>query len=138
MSNSSKHLANISLPVRITDINYGNHVGNDSFVSLLHEARVQCLAKHGLSELNVGDGAGLIMSNITIDFRSEAFYGDILQIDISVQNISSAGFELIYEVSTQRADKKIIIAAASTKMICFNYEKRKVTRIPEQLALALH
>ena len=138
MSNSSKHLATISLPVRITDINYGNHVGNDSFVSILHEARVQCLAKHGLSELNVGDGTGLIMSSLTIDFKSEAFYGDILHIDIFVQNISSAGFELVYEVSSIREEKTVMIANASTKMICFNYERRKVTRIPEQLALAIH
>jgi acyl-CoA thioester hydrolase len=32
--------------VRISDINYGNHVGNDSFVSILHEARVQWLKQH--------------------------------------------------------------------------------------------
>ena len=29
------------IAVRITDINYGNHVGNDAFVRLIHEARVQ-------------------------------------------------------------------------------------------------
>lgn len=31
----------IIIPVRINDINYGNHVGNDAFVSIIHEARVQ-------------------------------------------------------------------------------------------------
>jgi acyl-CoA thioester hydrolase len=30
------------IPIRITDINYGNHMGNDSFLGILHEARM-CL-----------------------------------------------------------------------------------------------
>ena len=30
--------------VRIADINYGNHLGHDRLVSLLHQARVEALA----------------------------------------------------------------------------------------------
>ena len=33
----------ISLALRISDINYGGNVGNDSILSLLHEARIQYL-----------------------------------------------------------------------------------------------
>ena len=29
------------LTVRVTDMNYGRHLGHDAIVSLLHEARVQ-------------------------------------------------------------------------------------------------
>jgi acyl-CoA thioesterase FadM len=42
------------IPVRITDINYGNHVGNDAILSLLHEARMQFLNKAGYTELEFG------------------------------------------------------------------------------------
>ena len=35
------------IKIRITDINYGGHVGNDSFLSLVHEARLQFLASNG-------------------------------------------------------------------------------------------
>ena len=34
-------MGSFQVPVRITDINYGNHLGNDAFVSILHEARMQ-------------------------------------------------------------------------------------------------
>ncbi|MGN6400032.1 MAG: hypothetical protein ACTHMD_06240 [Flavisolibacter sp.] len=34
---------NAAIPIRITDLNYGGHVGNDTILSLLHEARVQFL-----------------------------------------------------------------------------------------------
>ena len=66
-----------AIPVRITDINYGGHLGNDAFLSLVHEARMQFLKVHGLSELEFA-GIGLIMRDAGIEFRDELFYGDIV------------------------------------------------------------
>ena len=63
-----KIIGSVTIPVRITDINYGNHVGNDSFVSIIHEARVQWLSQYGFSELNIA-GTSLIMSDLVIEFR---------------------------------------------------------------------
>ena len=34
-----------TIPIRITDVNYGGHVGNDSILSILHEIRIQFLKK---------------------------------------------------------------------------------------------
>jgi len=34
----------IDIPVRITDINYGGHLGNDAVLGLVHEARIAFLA----------------------------------------------------------------------------------------------
>lgn len=70
-----------TLPVRITDINYGNHLGNNQLVGLLHEARVQWLVSRGYSELNAG-GTALIMGDIAVSFKLETHYGDVLQIHI--------------------------------------------------------
>jgi acyl-CoA thioesterase FadM len=57
----------VSIPIRITDINYGGHVGNDTVLSLIHEARVQFLQHHGYKELEIED-IGLIMSDVGIEF----------------------------------------------------------------------
>ena len=62
----------VSIPVRISDINYGSHLGNDSFVSIIHEARVQWLRLHNYSELDI-EGTGLILSNLAVEFKSEGF-----------------------------------------------------------------
>ena len=70
-----KLLFSVSLAVRITDINYGNHTGNDKLAGLLHEARVQWLKSINCSELNVF-GTSLIMRDLTIRFISESFYGE--------------------------------------------------------------
>ena len=50
----------IELPVRITDVNYGGHLGNDALLSLLHEARCRFLLHHGCSEANTA-GVGMVM-----------------------------------------------------------------------------
>lgn len=129
-------IATIEIPVRITDINYGNHVGNDAFVSIIHEARMQWLAGYGYTELNI-EGTGLIMSDIIVEFRSESFYGDRISVVISAAEITRAGFELYYQLHTQRDGTPILLANAKTGMICYDYNSKKVAAVPEQLKLLL-
>lgn len=117
-------LSTVKVPVRISDINYGNHVGNDAFVSIIHEARVQWLKQHGYSELNF-DGCGVIMSDLAIEFKNESFYGDVIEVEIYAGETARVSFELFYQLSVIRNDLKIILANAKTGMICYNYEKKK-------------
>lgn len=119
------------ITVRITDINYGNHVGNDAFVQLIHEARVQWLSSNNYTELNI-EGASLIMADLAVEYKAESFYGDVLQIEITVGEISRAGFELYYEITTTRAGKNILIAKAKTGLVSFNYEEKKVRELPSK------
>jgi acyl-CoA thioester hydrolase len=118
------------IPVRITDINYGNHVGNDALVSIVHEARMQWLAHNNYTELNVA-GAALIMADLAVEYKAESFYGDILNVAISIGEITKISFEIFYEITTTRNEKKILIAKVKTGMVCFDYEARKVTSVPE-------
>jgi acyl-CoA thioester hydrolase len=119
------------IPVRITDINYGNHVGNDALVSIVHEARMQWLAHNNYTELNVA-GAALIMADLTVEYKSESFYGDTLNVAISIGEINKISFEIFYEITTTRNNKKILIANVKTGMVCFDYEARKIINIPEE------
>src|SRR6187551_3550602 len=99
-------VATIHFRVRIGDINYGNHVGNDTFVSFIHDARFQWLQQNNYTELDI-DGTGLIMSDLGFEFKSEAFYGEEISITISVGEISRVSFDLYYELSTGRNDEKV-------------------------------
>jgi acyl-CoA thioesterase FadM len=128
-----KKLAVIELAVRIGDINYGNHLGNDSLVGLLHEARMQWLRSNSFTELNI-DGTGLIMSDLAVEYRSESFYADKLTISIFVGEITAVGFELYYSLYNQNS---ILIARAKTGMVCYNYEKKKVAPLPDILKSVL-
>ena len=131
-----KKIAEISIPVRIGDINYGNHVGNDSFVAIIHEARIQWLQQHNFSELDI-NGTALIMSGLSVEFKNEAFYGDVLHIEIAVGEISTVGFELFYRLTSTRSKINILIAHAKTDMVCFDYGNKKLMKVPEVLSVIL-
>ena len=127
-----KCIFSAKVPVRISDINYGNHVGNDAFVSILHEARVQWLRSWGYTELNIG-GTGLIMSDLSVEFRNESLYGDKVEVRLFIGEISRVSFELFYELTVTRNEENLLLAKARTGMVCFDYQARKTVAVPEKL-----
>ena len=131
-----KVIASFLIPVRIADINYGNHVGNDAFVSIIHEARMQWLKQYGYTELNM-EGIGLIMSDLAIEFKNESFYGDLIEVKLSAGEISRVGFELYYRLFAKRNDGNILLANAKTGMVCYDYEAKKTAAVPEKLKAIL-
>ena len=130
-------IAVVTIPVRITDINYGNHLGNDAFVSIIHEARMLWLRQYGYTELNI-DGAGLILADLAVEFKNESFYGDMIEITIAAGEISKVSFELYYQLCTKRDEKIIILAIAKTGMVCYDYNANRVLSIPEKLKVILN
>lgn len=122
----------IKIPVRITDINYGDHVGNDSLVAIIHEARMQFLQQYGFTELNI-EGIGLIMADLIVEFKNESFYKDIIDVKMGRGDISKVSFELFYRLITIRNNEEVIIANAKTTMVCYDYELKKVVALSEKL-----
>lgn len=131
-----KSIASFTIPVRITDINYGNHVGHNAIVEIIHEARVQFLKINDFTELDAG-GTALIMSELLVEFKNESFYGDLLEVKIFAGEISKKSFELFYELTALRSEKVVFIAFAKTGMVCYNYQERKVDLLPEKLKVIL-
>ncbi len=131
-----KIIGTFFIPIRIADINYGNHVGNDAFVSIIHEARMQWLQQYGYTELKI-EGIGLIMSDLAIEFRNESFYGDVLEVKLGAGEISRVGFELYYQLFTKRNNEDILLANAKTGMVCYDYDVKKVAAIPDKLKAIL-
>jgi len=119
-----------SFPVRITDLNYGNHVGNDKVLGFIHEARVRWLVSLSYSELNM-EGVGMIMADATLQFKSEIFYGDELEVSLQPVEFSRIGFDLVYKIEKKSSKNTELAALAHTSMICYDYSLKKVTSLPE-------
>ena len=113
--------------IRITDINYGGHLGNDSMLSIIHEARVRLFKSLGFEELNV-NGVGIIMIDAEIQFKLQGFYGEILIIEIAVTEFTSIGCDFVYRVTNKNTKKEI--ALAKTGIVFFDYEKQKTAPVP--------
>ncbi|MEP6926746.1 MAG: thioesterase family protein [Ginsengibacter sp.] len=127
-----KCISVFTIPVRITDINYGNHVGNNSLVEIIHEARMQFLQQYDFTEMDAG-GSSLIMNELTVEFKNESLYKDILEVKIFVGEISRVSFELFYSISVLRNNSSTIIATAKTGMVCFDYNEKKVVTMQDKL-----
>ena len=117
-----------NIPVRIYDVNYGNHLGNDPVVSIMQEARLQFLKSIGCSELDLF-GASLIQADTVVVYKSEGFYGDILTVQVQPTDFSRAGFDLYYFITNQNGKT---VAHAKTGMVCFDYKAGKVKAVPDQ------
>jgi len=115
------------IPVRITDLNYGNHLGNDALLSILHEARVRFLARIGYTETDI-DGTGIMMGDAAIIYKVQAFYGDVLEIDLAVTDIAKKSCDIFYRV-IKKPEK--IVAYAKTCIVFYNLQEQKPVRIPE-------
>jgi acyl-CoA thioesterase FadM len=114
------------IPVRITDVNYGGHLGNDSLLSLLHEARVKFLAHFGFRETDIG-GAGIIMTDALLVYKAEVFYGDILSIEIGVTDLHPHGADITYRVCVGAREA----ARAKTGFVFYDYANRKIMKTPD-------
>jgi len=121
----------INIPVRITDINYGGHVGNDSILSILHEARMQFFKSLDYTEMEFG-GVGLIMSDVIIEFKNELFYGDSLIASVVSGEFTQVSFEIFYKLETYRGANKVLIAVAKTGMVCYDYKNKKIVAVPNE------
>ncbi len=117
------------LSIRITDLNYGGHLGNDRLLALLHEARAQFFKHFGYTEMNLGESIGIIMSDAAIEYKSEGFGGDELEIKMTAQEFTPKGFDLFYQVKNLTQQKTL--ALAKTGIVCFDYSKRKIALVPE-------
>ena len=110
-------------------------MGNDKYLLLFHDARLAFLASLGVSEKDIGGGAGLIMSEAHVRFQAEVFLGDELEVSVRPRDVQASRFALDYQVT--RVGDGAEVASGFTTMAAFDYAKRRVTRLPEAFQAAL-
>ena len=128
-----RYLFTTEIPLRVSDINYGGHLGNDAVLSIAQEARVRFLRSHGWAEKNVG-GVGIIMTDALVVYRSEAFYGDVLTIDVAVNDLKELNCDIFFRMVNKASGKEV--ARVKTGIAFFDYANRKLTAMPPEFRQA--
>ena len=114
-----------------SDLNYAGHLGNDSLVTILQESRIDLFRELGFTELDLGDGrTGLIIGDLVINFKSECFEDDVLQVETGIGELKPASMRLFYRVG-RKTDGKLI-ALAETGVVAFDYGTRKPGSWPDE------
>ena len=113
--------------IKVRDINYGGHLGNDALLSLVHEARVRFLDSLGYSELDV-EGRGIIMTDSAVVYKAQAFHGDVVAAQVSLGDWSRKGCDIFYRLAKKATGEEL--ALAKTGIVFFDYQAGKVVDVP--------
>ncbi|WP_269532201.1 thioesterase family protein [Chitinimonas sp. BJYL2] len=116
-----------TLDVGIGHINYGGHLGNDSALTLIHEARMRYLKSLGFTELDIG-GLGLILCDAVIVYKSQAFWGEQLRAEVTAADFNKYGCDLFYRLSQASDDREVL--RAKTGVVFFDYQQQKPAAVP--------
>ena|ERR1700742_1149185 len=121
-----------TLEVRVSDLNYGNHVGNDAVLALIHEARRRYVRSLGHDEIGA-DGLGFVVGDAAVVYRAQAFYGDSLKVEVAAGEFQSRSCAFFYRVS--KGDTTV--AEARTGLVCFDFKAQKAVSFPPALLQGL-
>lgn len=116
------------LTIRTSDLNFGNHVGNDSFISLMQEVRTRFFKHLGYSDLDI-EGKGTIISDLAVIYRSQAYYGEKLKFELGVGDFNKYGCDIFYRATNSETQK--LVLEAKNGIVFFDYEKNKVSNVPK-------
>jgi acyl-CoA thioester hydrolase len=127
-----KFLFSTPIPIRIGDINRANHLSHVNLVQIIEEARAQFLTSIGFgNEVKIQQGLGFIVGDLAVVFKGQAHYGQMLQVEIGVIDLTEKSFDIVYKVSIATSGTEI--ATAKTGIIMFDYQAQRVTTIPADL-----
>jgi len=117
------------LTVRVTDINAGNHLGNDSMISMISEARARFLFEFGVQEAE-RDGTGIIVTDLATTYRAEAHARDQLLFEVGVMDFNKYGGDIIFRIT--RPKDKTAVAMAKQGFVFYNYKTSQVVAMPDE------
>ncbi len=116
------------IAVTIDQINYGGHVGVDAYLAIVHEARMRWLKLHNMSEFNLGDNIGYVITKATMRYKAQSFYGDVLIVECTCENLQKKTVDFSYKVV--KRDSGQVVALGVTTHAFFNLELNKISDPP--------
>lgn len=115
------------IPIYIGHINYGHHLDNAQLISLVSEARVRYFKSMGYTELSVED-VGIVVADVAAQYRSEAFHGETLVVDMVADDFNKYGCDLVWKMSDKASGREV--ARGKHGIIFFDYTARKAASVP--------
>lgn len=122
------------LTVRVTDMNYGRHLGHDALVSLLHEARIQAFAALDLPEWDM-HGHPSVVADLAVQYQNEARWPDALVIATAVPEPQGKALTIYQRV--YHADSEQIVATARVNQLLIDLATGRPVNVPQQVIQAL-
>jgi len=108
-------------------LNYGGHLDNALLLTLVSEARVRFFKALGYTELDI-EGVGILVADAAVQYRSEAFHGEVMVVQMAATDLGSKGCDLVWCIREQSSQREV--ARGKTGIVFFDYRSHKVTAMP--------
>jgi acyl-CoA thioesterase FadM len=109
-------------------VNQGGHLDNAQLLTLVSEARVRFFRWLGYTEGNVA-GSPIVVGDLVAQYKSEAFHGETLRVDMVPADFNRYGFDLVFRMSELSQGREV--ARGKVGVVFVNKADRKVAAVPE-------
>jgi acyl-CoA thioester hydrolase len=113
----------------LSHMNYGGHLDNALLLTVVSEARARFFQSMGYTELDV-EGVGIIVADAALQYRSEAFHGEVMVVRMGAADFGRKGCDLLW-CMTERASQREV-ARGKTGIVFFDYTARKTAPVPPE------
>jgi 4-hydroxybenzoyl-CoA thioesterase len=118
----------------LSHMNYGGHLDNALLLTVVSEARARFFKSLGYTELDV-EGVGIIVSDAALQYRSEAFHGEVMVIKMGAADFGSKGCDLLWCMNEKSTNREV--ARGKTGIVFFDYATRRIAQVPENFRAKL-
>ena len=116
--------------VYISHVNQGGHLDNAQLLSLASEARVRFFRSLGYPEADVA-GLSTVVADIVAQYKSEAFHGETLIVEMAPQDFNRYGFDLVFRMTEKTQGREI--ARGKIGIVFIDRASRRPAPIPESV-----
>ncbi|HCL87533.1 MAG TPA: thioesterase [Comamonadaceae bacterium] len=118
------------LQVYISHVNQGGHLDNAQLLSLVSEARVRFFQSLGYPEADVA-GLSTVVGDIVAQYKSEAFHGETLRVEMVPQDFNRYGFDLVFRMTETTQGREI--ARGKIGIVFIDRAARRPAAIPDSI-----
>jgi acyl-CoA thioester hydrolase len=123
----ARFLFSTEVQIYLSHINEAAHLDNAQLLTLVSEARQRFFQSLGYTQTQV-EGVGIVVADAAVQYLSEAFHGETLVIEMTADDFSKYGCDLVYRIRERGGGREV--ARGKTGIVFFDYAARKVAPVP--------
>ena len=129
------------LPVHVTspvgwgDLDALQHVNNTVYFRWFETGRVALFRRVGWLGERRADGVGPILARASCVFRLPVGFPDTMEVGVGVTELAEDRFTVVYRIVSDQLGA--VVAKGEGRIVCFDYNAGKKTRLPDAVREAL-
>jgi len=127
---------------RLADTDAMGHINNASYLTYVEIARIayyEQVVKKPLPLGVHGAGEGMILAEIRMTYRSQAYYGETVAVETRVERIGTTSFSMVHRMTApeSRYGPARLIATADSVLVSYDYEAERPIPVPDDWRAAI-